>query len=229
MATAGAVRLDGSRKSLTDAAYQALKDRIIRLDLPPGHRVVEDDVAASLGMSRTPVREALVRLEEEGLVETLPRQGVRVSPLSKRDIRDISQVLACLEEEAAETLAARHPGPEEMARLDSAIDAMDESLDREDIVAWAEADFRFHRLLVEMCGNRQLAAVAINFLEKAHRFRVMTTPLRSRPVYSNANHAAVVEAIRRGDSETAMEIHRAHKRRWMMELDSLINRLQIPE
>jgi DNA-binding GntR family transcriptional regulator len=223
------VRLEGSRKFRTEAAYRLLKDKIIRLELPPGQRIVEDEVALSLGMSRTPLREALVRLEEDGLVETLPRQGVRVSLLSKRDIREINRVLACLEEEAAKTLAVRRPGPDEMAQIDAAIAAMDEALEREEIAAWADADYRFHRLLIEMCGNRQLAAVAINFLEKAHRFRIMTLPLRSRPVYSNVNHAAVVEAIRRGDAETAMEIHRNHKARWTRELNELIDRLPVSE
>lgn len=223
------VRLEGSRESLTDAAYRVLKDQIIRLELPPGQRIVEDEVAMSLGMSRTPLREALVRLEKEGLVETLPRQGVRVSLLSKRDIREINAVLSCLEEEAAKTLASRHPGPDEMAQIDAAVAAMDAFLEKDDLAGWADADYRFHRLLVDLCGNRQLAAVAISFLEKAHRFRLMTAPLRKRPVYSNVNHAAVVEAIRRGDAETAMEIHRTHKARWTRELNELVNRLQIPE
>ncbi|NJN40328.1 MAG: FCD domain-containing protein [Gammaproteobacteria bacterium] len=112
-----------------------------------------------------------------------------------------------------------------MARLEDAIAAMDRALDGEDMKAWAEADYRFHCLLVELCDNQQLVAVARNFLDKAHRFRLMTVDVRAKPVYSNVNHAAVVEAIRRGDPQTAVEIHRAHKRRWANELAGVLERL----
>ena len=154
---------------------------------------------------------------------------MRVTPPTGRDIRDMTEVLACLESAAAEKLAARKPGPREMARLEEAIAAMDRALDGEDMMAWAEADYRFHCLLVDLCDNQQLVAVARNFLDKAHRFRLLTLPFRPRPVYSNVNHAAVVEAVRRNDPQTAQDIHRAHKRRWARELGDLLERLDLPE
>ena len=91
------------------------------------------------------------------------------------------------------------------------------------------ADYSFHRLLIELCGNEHLREVAINFLDKAHRFRLLTMPYRARPVYSNVNHAAVVEAIRRGDAQTAVDIHRAHKRRWSRELGEILERMDLPD
>lgn len=212
-----------------DNLHEAIKARIVGGQLAPGAKVLEAELALALGTSRTPVREALIRLQSEGFVEPAAPRGLRVTPLSGRDIREINEVLACLEAEAAEQLARRRPGAEEIALLEAAIAAMDRALESEDRAAWSEADYRFHRLIVELCGNRHLAQVARLFLDKAHRVRLLTTPLRERPVYANVNHAAVVEAVRRGDPQTALEIHRAHKRRWSVELDGLLRRLGLPE
>lgn len=217
------------KRSLVDEAYEELKRRIVYNELAAGHQALEEELAAELGMSRTPVREALIRLEHEGFVDVVPRRGMRVKAVTALDIREMNEVLSCLESGAAERLALRRPGPREMARLEAAIAAMDAALEADDMRAWSEADYHFHRLLVEMAGNRQLAEVALNFLEKAHRIRLMTTPLRSTPVYSNVNHAAVVEAIRRGDAQTAVEIHRAHKRRWGRELNDVLERLDLAD
>ena len=105
------------RKSLAASAYALLKDQIIDNRLPPGSQKLEEELALQLGMSRTPVREAIIRLEREGFVEVVPRRGVRVRALTKRDVREITEVLTCLESQAAERLAGRRLAPQEMARL----------------------------------------------------------------------------------------------------------------
>ncbi|NJN40327.1 MAG: GntR family transcriptional regulator [Gammaproteobacteria bacterium] len=92
---------------MVDAAYTQLKRQIMYNELPPDFRALEEELALRLGMSRTPIREALIRLEQEGFVELVPRRGMRVKPLTGRDIRDMTEVLACLESAAAEKLAAR--------------------------------------------------------------------------------------------------------------------------
>jgi len=217
------------RRSLVESAYRALKQQIMTGVLAPGVQLLEEELAARLGMSRTPTREAAVRLEQEGFVEFIPRRGLRVTTLSKRAVREINEVLECLEIQAAERLAARKLAPEEIKRLENAVAGMDQALEREDIKDWARADYEFHSLLIDMCGNQHLAETARNYLDKAHRFRLLTLPLRPRPVYSNVNHAAVVEAIRRNDPQTAQDIHRAHKRRWARELSDLLERLDLPE
>ncbi len=215
--------------TLVDEAYESLRRKILHNELAPGTTALEAEIAASLGMSRTPVREALIRLEQEDLVEILPRRGIRVKPVTLRDLREINEVLACLEVQAVERVASRLLSPAEIGALDDAIAAMDAALEAEDMDAWAAADFRFHRSLVELCGNRHLMRTARQFLDKAHRARLLTLPLRSKPVYSNSNHAAVVEAIRRRDPQTAREIHLAHKRRWSNELDEITARHPIAE
>lgn len=210
-----------------DSAYQALRSRILSLDIAPGALMLETDLAAMLGMSRTPVREAAVRLTHEGLIAPVPRRGFQIAPITARDVREINQVLACLEVEAVMSVASRSMRPGEMDALDQAIAAMDAGLETGDTDAWAEADFRFHCLLFDLCSNRHLRQTARLYLDKAHRARLLTLPLRRKPVYSNTNHAAVVEAVRRSDPESAREIHAAHKRRWSGELDRIIE--QFPD
>ena len=215
------------RASQSEQAYRRIKDAILRGEMPIGHQQLEPALALSLGMSRTPVHEALVRLQDEGYVELQPRRGMHVVPPSVRDIREITELLACLEVEAAERTAARRLPPAELAAFDAAIDAMDRALETGDIDGWNRADYSFHLLLIESCGNRHLVDTTKRFLEKANRFRFLTSPHRKPPVYSNVNHAAVVEAIRRGDPQSAGEIHRAHKRRWMRELEEILSRLDV--
>lgn len=214
-----------ARRSLVDEAYQTLRERILTSELPPGHQMLEEEAAVELNMSRTPVREALIRLEREGLVRFVPRRGIQVVPLSARDMREINELLSCLEATAAEKLASRKLSSGELAQFDAAIAAMDAALEANDMAAWSEADYRFHCLLLELCDNSRLTSVARMFLDQAHRFRRQSIDLREKPVYSTVNHAAVVEAIRRGDPQTAVEIHRSHKRRWTRELDGLLSRM----
>ncbi|MBX9593152.1 MAG: GntR family transcriptional regulator, partial [Roseomonas sp.] len=96
-----------ARPSLAEAAYAALKASILEGLLPPGHEAVEQAIADQLGMSRTPVHEAVLRLQHEGMVRILPRRGVMVLPIDPEDLRQTYQVLIALEGEAAALLAAR--------------------------------------------------------------------------------------------------------------------------
>jgi DNA-binding GntR family transcriptional regulator len=210
---------------MVERAYSELKSRIVNGILAPGSYHLEEELAAQLEMSRTPVREAAVRLEQEGFADLVPRRGLRISKLTKRGVREVNEVLECLEIQAATRLASRRLSSDDIRLLDDAVAVMDKNLDGDDMNAWADADYRFHALLINLCGNRHLTEVAHNFLDKAHRFRLMTLPLRAKPVYSNVNHAAVLEAIRRNDQQTAQDIHRAHKRRWARELSDLLDQM----
>jgi DNA-binding GntR family transcriptional regulator len=199
------------RVPLAEQAYRALKRRILDNDLAPGAVLLEQELAALLGMSRTPVREAMVRLAEEGMVAIRPRHGMRVLPISAEDMRDIYDVLAALESEAAGLVAARTLSSDEARSLREAVAAMDAALARDDLPAWAEADERFHRCLVDACPNARLRGLIYQFWDQAHRVRMATLRLRPKPVSSNADHLALVEAIESGFSERAREVHRRHR------------------
>jgi len=207
---------------MADAAYRTIRQRILDNAWAPGHQVLEQALALELGMSRTPVREACIRLANEGLVEVVPRHGMRVLPVSPADMREIYQILTSLESMAAELVAQSRPTPAELAPLEKASRDMERALKRDDLDAWAAADESFHRQLVQMCGNAKLAAIVANFWDRAHRARMVTLRLRPRPVNSTREHLAIVQAIRRGDAAAAGMLFRAHRQRASAELTHLL-------
>jgi DNA-binding GntR family transcriptional regulator len=213
--------------SLVDAAYAEIRQRILDNAWPPGHQALEQALALELGMSRTPVREALIRLQNEGLVEVVPRHGMRVLPVSPADMQEIYDILTSLEAMAAELVARRKPAAAELASLDKASRDMEKALKKDDLDAWAEADERYHRQLIELCGNRKLAAIVYNYWDRAHRARMVTLRMRPKPVNSTREHLAVVEAIRRGDALAARELHRAHRERGSRELTEILQRYRL--
>ncbi len=207
-----------------EAAYGHLKNMILDNALPPGTQRLEVELAVELGMSRTPVREAMLRLEQDGLVSIVPRHGMRVLPVSLADIRDIYEVLTSLEPTAAEALARRRLPGEALRPLHAACDAMAAAVAAGDRAAWAMADESFHRGLVELCGNRRLAAMVMQVWDQSHRVRMLTLNLRPLPEASTAEHRAIMVAIAAGDGDGARELFRIHRRRGGAELVSLVER-----
>ena len=215
--------------SLVDAAYEQIRRRILDNVWPPGHRALEQEVALAMGMSRTPVREALMRLSGEGLVEVIPRHGMRVLPVSPTDMREIYEILTALECMAAELLARRQPSAAELKPLIDATKAMDKALKLEDLDAWAAADERFHAQLLELAGNRQLQATVLNYWDRAHRARLFTLRLRPKPVNSTKEHMQMVERLRAGDAEGAARVTRAHRERANRELLVIFDRFKLAQ
>ena len=215
--------------SLVDAAYEQIRRRILDNVWPPGHRALEQEVALALGMSRTPVREALMRLRNEGLVEVIPRHGMRVLPVSPADMREIYEILTALECVAAESLARRRPSNAELKPLVDATKAMDKALKGNDLDAWAAADERFHAHLVELSGNRQLQATVLNYGDRAHRARMFTLRLRPKPVNSTQEHRQMVERLRAGDAAGAAAVTRAHRERASRELVAIFEHYKLAQ
>jgi len=194
-------------------AYRELRRRILDNEMPPNAQYLEQELADALGMSRTPVREALIRLSEERLVEVRPRHGARVLPVSVDDKREIYEVMTELEALAARKLAECGLSSKKIRLLDQAVEDMDTSLGAGDLHAWARSDEVFHALLVDLTGNSRLSQVVATFRDQAHRARMQTLRLRPRPIDSNRDHAAVVAAIRKRDGETAASTHRRHRQK----------------
>jgi DNA-binding GntR family transcriptional regulator len=210
-----------------ERVYRTLRSRILDNALPPGHQALEQAIALELGVSRTPVREALIRLHNEGLVEVVPRHGMRVLPVSPDDMAEIYAILTSLESLAAELAAKRRPDTRELAPLEAACREMEAALAADDLDAWAKADERFHLQLVSLCGNRRLAEVVINFWDRAHRARMVTLRMRPRPANSTREHRAVVKAIREGDAAKARDLHRAHRERGAAELTEILKQFRL--
>lgn len=211
---------------VTDA-YDRLKEEIRTNRMPPGFQASEPEIAIRLGMSRTPVREALIRLEAERLVELIPRRGARVLPIKPDDMREIYEVLAALEPEAAAGLAAQKPTAEQLRPLEEATAEMEVALERGDLDAWAEADDRFHLTILELHGNQRLKAFAVALNDQVHRSRIVTLRLRERPIESTEEHREILKQLRIGSVEGARSAFRAHRERAAGELVGILEKYRL--
>jgi DNA-binding GntR family transcriptional regulator len=199
-----------SMKTLVDRIYHEIRERILFRVWNDGHQVLEQELAEELGVSRTPVREALIRLQRDGLIKVTPRHGMRVLPMAPADVREIYQILSSLESLAVELAAARRPTAKELEPLERINRKMKAAHEAEDFKTWAQADEMFHYHLVELSGNRILTDVHENFWGRAQRARLTMLSIISPPERSTHEHSTVIEAIRSGDSALARERLAAH-------------------
>lgn len=213
--------------SNTQKAVEKLRALIFSGELPGGSNHLESELAEMLGMSRTPVREAAVVLEAQGLLQLQPRKGVRIQPISAEDMREIYEVLTELESLAAANAAEAGYDDSDLAELAAAVEAMEQSTKDGDLDAWAEADDRFHRELVRLGKNSRIVIIAAMMADQVRRARHTTLRMRSLPVRSNEDHRMVLDAIRKGDADRARSVHRAHRQRARAEIVSLLEKFHI--
>lgn len=219
----------GDGSTMVDGAYQSMRRRILDNVWAPGYQALEQEIALQLGMSRTPVREALIRLANEGFVEVIPRRGMRVLPVSANDMKEIYEILSALESMAAEMLAARKPTDAELKPLVTATNAMAKALAKDDLDAWAAADESFHERLVNLAGNKMLADAVFSYWDRAHRARMFSLRLRPKPVNSTQEHMALVERLRQGDAAGAAAVNREHRQRASRELLVIFERFRLQQ
>jgi len=193
--------------SLCDQAYTVLKQRIITNRLPAGSYVDEREIALELGMSRTPVREALIRLQSEGFVVMEPRRGVRVVPISPEVMQEVYDVLTGLESMAAALLAGRRPSAAELAPMRATLDEMAAALADDDVERWLHADERFHRVLLTLCGNARLTEAGLRFRDQIARAHLVVSRMHPGPGRSTAAHEELYAALLAGDAEAARNNH----------------------
>ncbi len=196
---------------IAEQAYTELKRQILENEMPAGHQLMEGEIAELLNISRTPAREAMMKLEAEGLVEVRPRHGMKVKPISVSDMREIYALLTGLESTAAWQAASRDHPKEDIQILKNSVEQMDVALAEQDMKLWAKADEAFHRQLVAMSGNQRLIELVGRFIDQSHRVRMLTLRLRPAPSQSNEDHANVVQAIVNKDADLARRLHRIHR------------------
>ena len=218
-----------ARSLFSDSAYRLLKQRIVSNEYPGGCQILEEDMAADLGISRTPLKEALLKLQAEGLVELVPRRGVRVIPLTANDIVEIYSVLEALEDLAVKLLGERDDAERDIAALQADVVAMQAALRIDDLDAWAAADERFHTQLLSASGNSRLGRAAGVLLAQSQRFRMFTLRLRPKPVKSTRNHVDLVKALKDGDIKRARRVHAEQKASWREAMSALLNKFKITQ
>lgn len=196
-----------------DRAYHDLRYRILTGRLAPGTTLLETELAGLLSLSRTPVREAVIKLEEEGLVEVRPRHGVTVKALSLTDFGNILDVFSALEVRAIELAAARGLGAAEAQALTRMLQDMEAATAAGDIARWSDLDDEFHSQIVAHCGNARLQDAISAFWGQQYRARMIILPLRPLPVESDTEHRAILQAVIQGDRQRARNLHAAHRDR----------------
>lgn len=201
-------------KPLAEIAYEQIKSNIINGSFPPGYQAAEQQIALALHMSRTPVHQAIVMLEQEGWVRLMSRKGIQIAPITAQEMRNIYQVLMALESAAVIQLASRDKSDNVIdQRLEAASNKADLAYQDKDLKAWADADGEFHSLLIEGCGNPYLAKMAKNAVEHSQRARLLTVRLRTSTSIEKANedHRKILQGIfdrRPDEARKALESHR---------------------
>jgi DNA-binding GntR family transcriptional regulator len=212
------------RTSLVDDAYAAMRAAIRDASFAPGYQASEQEIALRLGMSRTPVHEAAIRLQEDGLVRVMPRKGILILALAPDDMREIYDVVIAMEGRAAE-LVATLPESERRAAaaaLDASTDAMAAAHARGDLPAWGMADGAFHATLIEQARNGRMSRIVQAINDQSHRARMLTLHLRRALDASIVEHRRIADAIRTGDAGAALEAARQHRIRARNELLPLL-------
>ena len=194
---------------LRDVVFNTLRRAIITGEFAPGERLMEISLANRLGVSRTPVREAIRKLELEGLVIMIPRKGAQVAKITEKSLRDVIEIRCVLEEFAA-TLACERITPEGRENLKEAHENFVEAVKNGDILDIVEKDERFHDAIFQATSNERLITIINNLREQFYRYRMeYVKDIEQHSVLVN-EHELLLRAIYDGDSETAKRIMRTH-------------------
>ncbi len=194
---------------LRDVVFNTLREAILKGELKPGERLMELQLAAKLGVSRTPIREAIRMLEQEGLAVTVPRKGAEVAKMTEKDMEDVLVIRATLDELAVE-LACDAITEEQLAQLQRARKDFENSIQSKDIKKIAQADVDFHDAIYQATGNTRLMTMLSNLREQMYRYRVEYLKDDSKYPELVREHQAIMEGIRSRDKSLAAGVMKRH-------------------
>ncbi|MEW1720554.1 GntR family transcriptional regulator [Streptomyces sp. NPDC093109] len=200
----------GGELSLAEHAYRALRDRLVMLEIRPGAPVNEDQLAQSLGVGRTPVREALKRLQHERLIATYPRRGTFATDVNITDLAHISEVRQELEPLAADRAARRATDPARAGLTAVLADLAGVESARHDAAGLMRLDLRVHRAVYAATGNPYLEDTLIRYDNLATRIWCLFVDRLPGMAGHVAEHGPLLEAIVAGDPERASRLARGH-------------------
>jgi DNA-binding GntR family transcriptional regulator len=207
--------------SLKDKAYNTIKSAILSLKFKPGDPLVENDLAQQLGISKTPVRDALLELEREGFVTKVLFKGTYVTEITLKDVREVFQLRAVLEGLAAR-LAAPLFSAEELEEVEKALTTAEAALAEENLALCSERGKRLHDAIINKADNQRLTLIIRNLDDHVQRFRLLSDQISGRLDKSVKEHRRVLEALRQQDPTTAEQAMRNH-------LFSVLQDLSTPE
>jgi GntR family transcriptional regulator, rspAB operon transcriptional repressor len=214
-------------RNLQQTAYDVIKEKIMNREFKPGHCLTDSKLAAELGISRTPVREAFRLLEHEGFLISRVRKGWQVYSLSLKDIHDIFDIKETLESLMARKAAACKDG-KKRAQLKSSMERMKKAALANNHEVWREADIKLHDILLEMSGNERASRIIRELNEQWYRVRLGLVAMQGRVERSNQEHEAFVGMILSGDEAGADRFMRDHLHNLREELERLLVNMVLP-
>ena len=191
---------------LRDVVFNTLREAILRGDLKPGERLMEIQLANKMGVSRTPIREAIRMLEQEGLAVTMPRKGAEVAKMTLKGMEDVLEIRAALDELASQ-LACLRITEEQLARLEQKKKDFELSLKTGNVKKIAEADVNFHDVIYEATGNPKLVIMLNNLREQIYRYRVeYIKNTDNYPILIKEHEAIYQSLVNRNQEEATLAI-----------------------
>lgn len=180
---------------LRDVVFNTLRQAILKGELTPGERLMEIQLAERLGVSRTPIREAIRKLELEGLVLMIPRKGAEVAKISEKSLRDVLEVRRSLEELAIE-LACQRMNEDELMQLEEAQKDFRKAVESKDVMKIAETDEHYHDVIYFGTGNSRLVQILNNLREQMYRYRLEYIKDEDKRQVLLVEHDNILKAVR---------------------------------
>lgn len=197
------------RKTIRQRVYEHLREAILTSEIAPRQRLVEADLAARIGVSRTPVREALHTLEREGLINGRPGVGYVVRPVSRTELWELSEIRLVLEGLALDWALAKQP--DKLAKaLGGNVRRCEEALARGEVKFFVDLDGDFHEIIASLAESERLSEMSGSIRRYMFRYRIDSIYTEENVRLSVAGHRAIHEAVAKGDPEAAQEALKAH-------------------
>ncbi len=194
---------------LRDVVFNTLRKAILTGELKPGERLMEIHLANRLGVSRTPIREAIRKLELEGLVIMIPRRGAEVAQITEKNLKDVLEVRRALDALCVE-LACDRISADEEEQLREACDEFERATETKDATIIAKADVEFHDIIVQATGNQRLIQLINNLSEQMYRYRFEYIKDENRHDNLISEHRMIYEGIVNRDKEKAAQAAKLH-------------------
>jgi DNA-binding GntR family transcriptional regulator len=187
---------------LRDVVFNFLREAILSGELMPGERLMENQLAERIGVSRTPIREAIRKLELEGLVEMVPRKGAQVASMTKKGIKDVLEVRSALEELAVR-LACERIVDEQILELKAVNKEFSSAVENRDIQVMVDKDVEFHDIIFKVADNNKLTQIISNLREQIHRYRIVYLNDKVYLQTIKDEHNEIISAIEKRDAAAA--------------------------
>lgn len=194
---------------LRDVVFNTLRQAILKGELVPGQRLMEIQLAKQLGVSRTPVREAIRKLELEGLVVTIPRKGAEVAEITEKDLKDVIEV-RCALEELAVALACERISNAQIVQLKEALKNFEKLMKTGDITALAESDEKFHDIIFSATKNQRLIQLINNLREQVYRYRLEYLKDENEHNLLIQEHELIIENLQKRNAAAAKDVIHKH-------------------